>query len=65
MTIKEAKVKETYQEKALAVDGRYYKLIEKELNMFCDSYFVNDSDIEKYCKQSNIPFEIGDYEIEI
>lgn len=52
-------------EKALAVDERYYKSIEKELNIFCDSYFVNDSEIEDYCKQLNIPFDIRDYEIEI
>ena len=30
---------------------------EKELDNFCDSYFENDSEIEEYCKQSNIPIE--------
>jgi len=44
-------------EKALAVEERYYKSIEKELNDFCDSYFENDSDIEEYCKMKNISTE--------
>jgi hypothetical protein len=44
-------------EKALAVEERYYESIEKELDNFCDSYFENDSEIEEYCKQSNIPIE--------
>jgi len=42
-------------EKALAVEERYYKSIEKELNDFSDSYFENDSEIEVYCNQKNIP----------
>jgi len=47
-------------EKALAVEERYYKSIEKELDDFCDNYFENDSEIEEYCKQSNIPVEATD-----
>ena len=47
-------------EKALAVEERYYKSIEKELNDFCDDYFENDSEIEDYCKQMNIPTEETD-----
>ena len=47
-------------EKALAVEERYYKSIEKELDEFCDSYFENDSDIETYCKQANIPIDETD-----
>ena len=47
-------------EKALAVEERYYKSIEKELDEFCDSYFENDSEIETYCKQANIPIEETD-----
>lgn len=38
-------------------DERYYKSIEKELDEFCDDYFVNDTEIEKYCKEKNIPTE--------
>ena len=47
-------------EKALAVEERYYKSIEKELNDFCDKYFENDSEIEEYCKKMNIPTEETD-----
>ncbi len=42
-------------EKALAVEERYYKSIEKELNEFCDTYFENDSEIKEYCNKVNIP----------
>ncbi len=47
-------------EKALAVEERYYKSIEKELDEFCDSYFKNDSEIEEYCKKANIPEDEAD-----
>ena len=47
-------------EKALAVEERYYKSIEKELDNFCDSYFENDSEIEIYCKKMNIPTDETD-----
>jgi len=47
-------------EKALAVEERYYKSIEKELDEFCDSYFENDSEIEEYCKKANIPVDETD-----
>ena len=47
-------------EKALAVEERYYKSIEKELDEFCDSYFENDSEIETYCNQVNIPIDETD-----
>jgi len=50
-------------EKALAVEERYYKSIEKELEDFCDSYFENDSQIQEYCKKHFIPFD-EDKEIE-
>jgi hypothetical protein len=36
-------------------DERYYKSIEKELDEFCDDYFVNDTEVEKYCSDKNIP----------
>lgn len=42
-------------EKSLAVEERYYKSIETELNNFCDPYFENDSEIEEYCKEVNLP----------
>jgi len=46
-----------YTEKILSVEDRFYKSVEKEFNQFCDTYFENDSDIEKYCKEKNIPME--------
>jgi hypothetical protein len=44
-------------EKLMTADERYYKATEKELEEFCDGYFENDTDIEKYCKEKHIPFE--------
>ena len=42
-------------DKLMTASDRYYKSTEKELNEFCDSYFENDSEIEKYCREKNIP----------
>lgn len=36
---------------------KYLKGTQKEFEGFCDTYFRTDSDIEKYCKEKNIPFE--------
>jgi hypothetical protein len=45
-------------EKLLSLtDERYYKSIENELDEFCDDYFVNDTEIEKYCNDKNISTE--------
>ena len=52
-----------YIEKILSVDDRFYNSIEKEFSEFYDRYFENDSDIEKYCKEKNIPMEIIDQNI--
>jgi len=59
------RVNEKYQtfieltEKSLAVEERYYKSIEKELNDFCDEYFTNDTEIEEYCNKMNIYLDDG------
>jgi hypothetical protein len=42
-------------EKLLTASDKYYKSTEKELEEFCDSYFVNDAEIEQYIKDKNIP----------
>jgi hypothetical protein len=42
-------------EKLMTAEERYYKATEKELDEFCDSYLLNDSEIEKYCKEKHIP----------
>ena len=42
-------------DKLMTAEERYYKSTEKELNEFCDDYFANDTEMEKYCKDKNIP----------
>ena len=44
-------------EKLLTAEDRYFEAIEKELNMFCDEYFDNDTEIEEYCKNKHIPID--------
>ena len=39
-------------QKQIAHYGITYK---KELDEFCDDYFANDSEVEKYCKEKHIP----------
>lgn len=45
-------------EKLMTAEERYYKSTEKELDEFCDKYFINDTEIEKYCKDNHIPIEL-------
>lgn len=42
-------------EKIMTAEEKYHKLIEKELDEFCDNYFVNDTEIKKYCEENHIP----------
>jgi|TARA_R110000850_G_C9955170_1_gene463946 hypothetical protein len=42
-------------DRLMTAQERYYKSTEKELDEFCDGYFENDSEVEKYCKEKNIP----------
>lgn len=44
-------------EKLMTAEERYYRATEKELDEFCDSYFSSDTEIEKYCKEKNIPID--------
>ena len=44
-------------EKLMTAEDRYYKAIEKELDEFCDDYFANDTEVQKYCKDKNIPLD--------
>ncbi len=46
-----------FVEKILSVEDRFYNSVKKEFSQFCDKYFENDSDIEKYCKEKHIPME--------
>ena len=45
-------------EKLMTAEEKYHKSTEKEMDEFCDKYFINDSEIETYCKEKNIPIEI-------
>ena len=42
-------------EKLMTAEERYYKSTEKELDEFCDDCFENDTEVQKYCKEKNIP----------
>jgi len=44
-------------EKLMTASEKYVAGAEKELEAFCDRYFTNDSEIEKYCQDRHIPFE--------
>ncbi|MFV5703054.1 hypothetical protein ACM55F_14375 [Flavobacterium sp. XS2P12] len=44
-------------EKLMTASDKYFKGSEKELEDFCDKYFLNDSEIEIYCKERKIPWE--------
>lgn len=42
-------------EKLMTASDKYAKATEKELDEFCDSYFLTDTEVEKYCKEKHIP----------
>jgi hypothetical protein len=42
-------------EKLLTAQERYLKATINEFDDFCDDYFENDTDFEKYCNDKNIP----------
>jgi hypothetical protein len=44
-------------EKLMSATEKYISGAEKELEEFCDDYFFNDTEIEQYCKQKNIPLD--------
>ncbi len=44
-------------ESLLSATDKYFKATLKEFDEFCDDYFKTDSEIEKYCKDKNIPIE--------
>ena len=44
-------------EKLLTASDKYIYSTEKEFEEFCDNYFTNDTEIEKYCKEKHIPIE--------
>lgn len=44
-------------EKLLTAQERYVKATITEFDEFCDEYFENDTDFEKYCSDKNIPID--------
>lgn len=42
-------------EKLMTASEKYIAGAEKELDEFCDRYFANDTEVENYCKEKNIP----------
>lgn len=44
-------------EKLLTANEKYTEATEKELDGFCDAYLKNDSEVEEYCREKNIPNE--------
>jgi hypothetical protein len=44
----------------MTASDKYIKATEKELDEFCDRYFLTDTEFEKYCKEKHIPSEIND-----
>ncbi|MBC7390621.1 MAG: hypothetical protein H7329_15520 [Opitutaceae bacterium] len=45
-------------EKLMTATEKYASGSEKELDEFCDDYFANDTEFEKYCKDKRIPFDL-------
>ncbi len=41
-------------EKLMTANEKYISGAEKELDEFCDNYFLNDSEVDIYCKEKNI-----------
>lgn len=44
-------------EKLMTASEKYISGAEKELDEFCDDYFSNDTEVEKYCREKHIPIE--------
>jgi hypothetical protein len=49
-----------FNKKMLTIDDENYGLIESGFDSFCDDYFKEDSEINKYCDDKNIPYEKED-----
>ena len=45
-------------EKLLTASDKYIAGAEKELDEFCDLYFVNDTEVEEYCVEKYIPKKV-------
>jgi hypothetical protein len=47
-----------FVEKLMTAEERYFNSTEREFDEFCDKYFSNDTEVQKYCKEKHIPFEV-------
>lgn len=47
----------SHTEKILTASDKYLQDTQKGFEEFCDDFFTTDSEIEKYCKEKNIPYE--------
>ena len=47
-----------HTESLINVSDRYLRGVRKEFEEFCDDYFLTDTEVESYCKEKYIPFEI-------
>lgn len=45
-------------EKLMTASEKYASGAEKELDEFCDDYFMNDTDVENYCGEKHIPTNV-------
>ena len=41
----------------MTADEKYVRGTENEFDQFCDDHFSTDAEVEKYCKEKNIPVE--------
>jgi hypothetical protein len=46
-----------HTEKLMTANEKYIAGAEKEFDEFCDDYFANDTEVENYCREKNIPTE--------
>ncbi|HOD62456.1 MAG TPA: hypothetical protein PKG96_10205 [Bacilli bacterium] len=44
-------------EKLMTASEKYLSGAQKELDEFCDDYFISDTEIDDYCKERNIPVD--------
>lgn len=46
-------------EKYVTADARYISALERDLTIFCDSFFLSETESRAYCKGKNIPLHNG------
>lgn len=46
-------------EKYVTADARYVSALDRELKIFCDPYFLSETESRTYCKEMNIPLNVA------